>query len=121
MVRYAAALFIFFSGAAAAQEWTRTDILMLTGAMGLSLVDWGQTRDMVKRPASEGYHENNPLLPTHPTAADVNRAALIGLAGTAGLAYVLPQTYRRWFLGAVIVIETGVVARNHQIGLRVSF
>lgn len=114
------ALLILASGDACAQ-WERTDTAMLAGAMTLIVVDWGQARDMVKRQASEGYHENNPLLPEHPTTADINHAAIIGLAGTAGLAYVLPQQYRRWFLGGVIVIETAVVAKNHQIGLRVSF
>lgn len=113
---------------------------MLTGALTLATIDWGQTRDLVRRQSkacftvstqtktetacffSPAYREaSNPFLPAHPTSAQVDKSFAIGMALTAGMAYVLPQTYRRWFLGGVIIIEAGTVIHNHHIGLNVDF
>jgi hypothetical protein len=128
----AVTVLVLVSCNAQAQEWTRTDTAMLTGALGLLAVDWGQTRDLVRQQeprifmAGSGsppreVHEKNPFLGETPSKREVDRYFLLAMAGTAGLSYVLPPTYRRWFLGGVIVVETAVVLRNHELGLRVRF
>lgn len=135
-----AAFLIAMSAQAGAQDWTGADYSLIAGALALAAIDWGQTRDLATRqqqscfrvdtPTSSStgcfstplFREaSNPFLPAHPTTAQVDKSFAIGMAVTAGLAYVLPQSYRRWFLGGVIVLETGTVIHNHQIGLRVQF
>lgn len=137
-------LFVLLAGEARAGDWGNTDTAMLAGVLTLSVIDWGQTRDLARRQqrscftasiegqpgststactSSPVYKEDgmNPFLPAHPTTAQVDKSFALGMLATAGIAYVLPQTYRRWFLGGVIVIEAGTVIHNHQIGLRVDF
>jgi len=139
MKTLAACFLIALSGQVCAQDWGKTDTAMLAGALTLATIDWGQTRDLVRQqrqggciqaagqpaqpcPSSPMYDERaNFFLPAHPTTAQVDKSFAIGMAFTAGMAYVLPQTYRRWFLGGVIVLEAGTVIHNHSIGLRVDF
>jgi hypothetical protein len=128
-------------------QWERMDTYLLSGALGLMAIDWGQTRDLSTRyhdtyatpacadpstrtiplagscPATRVYdhYEINPLLPAHPTNSQVDQYFAIAMIGTAGLSYVLPTRYRRPFLGAVIVLESLVVLHNHSLGLRISF
>jgi hypothetical protein len=140
------ALLVLSSGAAAG-DWETKDTALLGGAIGLLAIDWAQSRDLAQRnatyyltpacsdPATRGfalsgpcppqsshpYHETNPFLPSNPSTGDVDKYFALAIVGTAGLAYVLPTTYRRWFLGGVIVLESIVVMHNHSIGLRASF
>jgi hypothetical protein len=136
---------ISMSASAGGDDWGTKDTWILGGAMGLLAIDWAQTHDLARRnttyyltpacsdPAtrslagpcppqsSQPYHEVNPLLPNNPSTGDVDKYFAIAMVGTAGLSYVLAPTYRRYFLGGVIVLESLVVLRNHQIGLRLSF
>lgn len=130
---------------ALAEDWATKDTALLGGALGLMVVDWAQTRDLARQtqwnkpecadagfrsaPAAVNaqcatvpvYREINPLLPSHPTTAQVDRYFALAMLGTAGLSYALPTRYRTYFLGTVLFLETVVVLHNHQIGLRVSF
>jgi hypothetical protein len=47
-----------------AQDWTKTDTVLEAVYAGLTIVDWGQTRDIAKHP--QQYSEMNPLLGKHP-------------------------------------------------------
>lgn len=129
-------LVIFVSTPLHAEEWTKTDYALLGGAMTLLVVDWGQTRAITNETVTyaslngqapvavsskRSYHEKNPLLGENPSRSEVDRYFLVAVLGTAGLAYVLPPTYRRWFLGGVIVLEAYSVINNHRIGLRMDF
>jgi hypothetical protein len=135
--------------ARAADPWTSTDSKLLGGAIGLMVIDWGQTHDLARRnqayyttPACQDpetrslailyngscpmqstrpYREVNPLLPKNPSSGDVDKYFVLAIAGTAGLAYVLPVSWRRPFLGTVIVLESIVVLHNHNLGLRLTF
>jgi hypothetical protein len=133
------------SAPAHAADWGERDTAMLGGALGLMAVDWAQTRDLARQtqwnkpecadagfrsaPAAVNaqcatvpvYREINPLLPSHPTTSQVDRYFALAMIGTAGLSYALPNGYRSYFLGTVIVLESLVVLHNHSIGLRVSF
>jgi hypothetical protein len=146
-MRFLFLLTVLVAGPAAAEDWAPADKWMLGGALGLLAIDWAQSHDLAQRnstyyltpacsdPATRGialagpcpaqsshpYHEVNPFLPSNPSSGDVDKYFFLAMAGTAGLAYVLPPTYRRGFLGGVIVLEGVVVLHNHSIGLRASF
>lgn len=138
-MRALAALLIALPISASAQEWGKVDYALLAGALGVYVVDWGQTRDLAKRVQTSTvcvttsqetmcqsfstpvYSESGPLLPKHPTTQQVDRHFALAMAGTAGLAYLLPQQPRRLFLGATIVWEAYWINHNRSIGLHVSF
>ena len=110
--------------------------MLLGTAATLLVIDWGQTLSITHETETTAslngqtpvvvsrqrpYHEKNPILGSDPSKNEIDRYFAVALLGTAGLAYVLPPTYRRYFLGGVIVVETLVVLRNHRIGMRVQF
>ncbi len=115
----AAVLLLALAGPAHAGDWESADSILLGASIGLKVVDWGQTRNIAQRPRE--FRETNRFLGEHPSTAEVDRYFALSIAGTAGLAYVLPQQYRRFFLGVEIISSGHAVFRNHQIGLRVSF
>jgi hypothetical protein len=117
--RIAAALVLALPCHAGAQAWASTDSAMLAGAVGLTVLDWGQTRHLASRP--DIYAERNPALPLHPSQHQVDRHFALAIAGTIGLAYALPQSERRLFLGGLMVLESAVVVQNHRIGLELRF
>jgi hypothetical protein len=67
------------------------------------------------------HNETNPVLGSQPSNAEVNRYFLLAIGGTIGAAYVLPTPYRRFFLGAVTLVEARMIFRNNSIGLRLNF
>jgi hypothetical protein len=120
------------SAPAHAADWGERDTAMLGGALGLMAIDWAQTLDIARQTkcaaavraqcaSVPAYRETNPVLPTHPSASEVNRYFVLAMVGTVGISYALTPTYRRYFLGGVLLIEGVVVFRNHQIGVRASF
>lgn len=116
--------FMVSAPCAAGEEWATTDYALLGSALTLQAVDWAQTRNAMRRNAAAGetrYVERNPIVGPTPSAGRLDKIAALTMLSTAGLAVALPSSYRRWFLGAVVVIEAAVVYGNHQIGLRVDF
>jgi hypothetical protein len=118
-VRWLCFLLLLFSATANAEEWPTADKALLGAAVGLLVVDWGQTRHITREP--NRFYEKNPLLGSHPSLGEVDRYFALAILGTAGVAYVLPHQYRQWFLAGVITLELATVASNHRLGLRVSF
>lgn len=135
-------LLLFIAVSAHAEEWKTADYALLGSAVTLLVVDWGQTRDLsggqdcvryvdqvnaqsigarAETYKCRSMKETNPILGDYPSRSEVNQYFALAILGTAAIAYVLPNDYRKWFLGAVIVLETGVVLRNHRVGLRVDF
>jgi hypothetical protein len=120
---------ILVSCSAHAEEWKAADYKLLGAATTLLVIDWGQTRNMTRSPlyitrcpdCQAPYYEHNPILGKSPTIGEVDKYFALAILGTAGISYVLPSKYRRYFLGGVIVLETLIVAHNHHIGLRVDF
>ena len=105
--------------AEAFRDWDRTDSLLLGTALTTLAIDWGQTRDVARRP--ERYTEANPILGRHPRVSRVDRYFALSMAGTVGAAAVIPVSYRKWFLGGLTLLETAVIVDNHRMGLRVRF
>lgn len=124
---------MFLTAVANAQEWKTTDYAMLSASTALLVIDWGQTRSMTKDlQCSElvgnknetytcRYRERNPILGEFPSRNEVDRYFTMAIVGHAAIAYALRYDYRRYFLSAVIVLETVTVLRNHRLGIRVEF
>lgn len=101
-----------------ADEWKTADTALLSGAVVMLSVDWAQTLYIVNHPA---YHETNPLLGRHPSSGKVNLYFAGAIATTIGASILLPEKYRRFALGSLIVMETYVVIRNNSIGVGMAF
>jgi hypothetical protein len=134
-----AAVLMTFASGVLAQEWRGLDYALLGGALGMYALDWGQTRDIATRRntstvcvttpqetvcqsfSTPVYTEVGPLLPKHPTVNQVDRHFALAMAGTTGLALLLPEQPRRIFLGGTILWEAYWVNHNRSVGLHVSF
>jgi hypothetical protein len=122
-------LFLLFVSVAHAEEWPSTDKWMLGAAVTLMVIDWGQTRDMTRHPwykthcptCKDPYYEHNPLLGKTPSIGEVDKYFTAAILGTLGIAYVMPNKYRPYFLGGVVSLQSYWVYNNHRIGLRVDF
>ena len=104
---------------ALAEPWDATDRALGVAAVSALVIDWGQTRDIVKRP--HDYEERNPLLGKHPSMGRVNLICAGSIAATLLTADWLTSKNRKIFLGTITAIELTVIGHNKNIGLRVSF
>jgi hypothetical protein len=100
-------------------DWGALDYSLAAGAGAMLLADWAQTRHIARNPAQ--YYERNPALGDHPSIAKVDQYFALAALLTAGVAYVLPRTERRLFLGGVLVVETSAVVSNYRIGIKLDF
>lgn len=100
------------------RDWTNADLALLGVGSALHIVDWGQTRSIAQHP--DQYRELNPLLPSHPSMAQVNAYMLGTLILWPIVADLVPE-YRRGILGIWIASRALAVGHNYQIGLRMSW
>lgn len=102
-----------------ASEWTKADTAWEAGYLVLHVIDWGQTRNISRRP--DAYRELNPILGSHPSIERVNTYfALTAIAHTA-ISYALPADWRRGWQMVSIGMEATAVSNNYKIGLKIDF
>jgi len=101
-----------------ADQWTKTDTALESMYAGLTIVDWGQTRNMIKE---GGYHEINPLLGRHPSLDEVDILIPAAIVAHGLISMALPPKYRIYWQAVFIGIEGFTVLSNYNIGLRLDF
>jgi hypothetical protein len=113
-----------------AGDWTREDSYRQTALTALLIIDWGQTRYIVKHPIDpkrpdgtynwrkEGY---NPILREQPSIGRVNNYHAAVIVGHAAIGMILPPDWRKSWQYVWIGIEADTVYRNHHIGIKVNF
>lgn len=83
---------------------------------GLLVADWKQTQYIAAH--SDTYHEKNPVLGRHPSRDIVN----LYFAGVVllhwNMKHVLTEHQSLWYYTGVVLLETLVVSRNLQLGIR---
>lgn len=84
------------------------------------LVDCSQTKYMARH-YEEEYHEHNPILGDSPSGERVVYTCAGALTGNFILHRVLKGKALSIYQSGLLMIETGVVARNSQIGLKARF
>jgi hypothetical protein len=107
-----------------ADDWTREDTYRQTALTALLVVDWAQTRWIVKHPDPINgvqHSEGNPLLGSHPSVGRVNNLLAASIIAQAGIAYMLPPEWRRGWQHVWIGIEAGAVFHNHSVGVKLEF
>ena len=89
--------------------------ISLLGINTVALItDWRQTQEIVKQPYR--YHEKNIILGPHPSMAEVNTYYVTSIGLTYLLANILPDPYRKIYLGGQAVVEISVVRGNVMVG-----
>jgi hypothetical protein len=83
------------------------------------VVDWAQTRYIIKHP--EERHELNSLLGSYPSAVRVNNYFVASIAGHAVVSYLLPPNWRRGWQYVWIGINAEVIHRNRSVGVKIDF
>ena len=101
-----------------ADEWTDEDTIAEAAYLALHVIDWGQTRNMALR---DGYYEHNPALGIKPHSDRVNLHFAAGAVLHPLVARALPRPWREGWFTLSIIVEAGIVAGNHRIGLKVDF
>ena len=112
------------------KSWTTTEIVQEVVWQGLHVVDWGQTRDIAKRP--DEYYEKNTWLGEHPSVDEVNQYMIISAVLHLGISWVLPNNIEfkvfdysinpRTIWQCITIVGTAsTVSHNHSIGLRMNF
>lgn len=114
-IRLIGVILFSLSSLARADAW-------LVAAETALLADMATTLDISHDCRNGGnYHETNPILGRCPSRGEVYGYFVAAGVGTWLVSRWLPPRPRKWFLGAVILIETGYVAHNLSIGVRFRF
>ncbi|SRR5258708_1085241 len=112
-------ILLFYSLASNAGEWDKIDYSLL-GIAGTGIIlDWGQTRYIVKHPQS--FHELNPTLGNSPSMRSVNKFFLGRLALHGAAAYILPDPFKKIWLASEITIRFNTVNHNRTLGIGFNF
>ncbi len=99
--------------------WTRQDTYRQAALTGLMAIDYAQTLKISREP--DRYHEVNPILGNHPSAAEVSGYMLSTYLFKTAVAAALPVEYRKWWQYAMIGSSGACVGNNLSIGLGVGF
>jgi hypothetical protein len=97
--------------------WTKEDTAYQLTLTSLLLVDWAQTREMVK----DGRIELNPILGDHPSMKKVNTLIPLSILGHYLVSRVLSSKYRRVWQCVWIGVELNAVSSNYMAGIRFEF
>ena len=108
---------LFVASTAQAADWDTTDKVLMGSFIALQVIDVAQTEQIRRHP--EKWGESNPLYGDPPNMA---RVVLFKAAGTAFVYWLAKDLQtRKFLLGAVNVIQLGVVGHNFSLGVGVGF
>jgi hypothetical protein len=106
-------------GCAGNRTWTKADYAREAAFVGLTIIDWGQTRNIAKHP--DDYGESNPILGRHPSVGRVNTYFPLAIAGHIIATHYIPHPYRPWWQYIWIAREGYAVGRNYSFGVRMEW
>jgi hypothetical protein len=101
------------------KDWTREDTYRQVAVSALLVVDWAQTRWIVKHPYQ--FYEINHFLGEHPSVGKINNYFAASILGHAAISYILPSDWRKGWQYVWIGVELEYVRRNYHIGVKVDF
>lgn len=118
----------------AAEEWSIESKTLASIFTVATVIDWGQTRDIVNNSMDQcivrvnnggycdrAYHETNVFLGTDPTMNEVDTYMPAAIAIGLAVAHYLPEKYRVRFLYGMSFLELGTIYNNKKIGLKINF
>jgi len=105
-----AAVLLAAAPAAALDEWTAADTSFQLGVTTLLVADWALTVDFLSRPVP-GV-ETNALLGPHPSRLAVSAYMAGWIVGSAAVARILSQPWRRIWQVTIGAVEVAAVGNN---------
>lgn len=111
-------LALFFTIPCKAEPWSKEQKQLAGIATTLHIIDWAQTRHIARNPHK--FSELNPILPNHPSLAQVNTHFIWTGIATGLLAHNFPK-YRSLLLKTYIGYQTINTVRNYHIGIKMEF
>lgn len=102
--------------AARADEWRTRDTVAEAVCVAALLADYSTTLAVVHHP--DRWHETNPLLGRHPSAAAASAYFGASIAAHALVSRLLPHPYRDVWQFVTLTVEAGYVASNISAGVR---
>jgi hypothetical protein len=141
-------MLVFATQSYAADKWSAEDKTLALLFTTATVIDWGQTRDIVKNNKDKcvtyydstlsscnklvradcfrckcdyAYHETNIYLGKRPSMGEVDTYMPLAILATLGIAHVLPEKYRSKFLYGMSFLELGTIYNNKKIGLKINF
>ena len=118
----------------AADKWSVEDKTLASLFTVATVIDWGQTRDIVKNSNKDKcatydgsckcdyyYEKTNVYLGKNPSIGEVDTYMPVAILVTLGIAHVLPEKYRSKFLYGMSFLELGTIYNNNKIGLKINF
>ncbi len=108
-----------------ASDWSETDTAFQAALVAVSLVDWAQTIGFTQHPQCDAtrcvyWMEMNPLLGSQPSRTQVNLMIPASILVHTGVAWLLPQPYRRIWQSVGITVELAAVGNNVRNGVSLS-
>jgi hypothetical protein len=98
--------------------WDKEDTALQVTVVSLLLSDMSQTLYISSH---DEYCELNSLLGERPSRDKVYGYFLGAIVAHTVVSYLLPKEYRKWWQGAFILVESGVVLRNSILGIGFSY
>lgn len=114
-------IILFIPAILYADEWTKEDIYSATIFTSATMIDWGQTRDIVKNSDYGYYEKTNIYLGKNPSLNEVDTYMPLAIISSLTIAHFLPRDWRTKFLYGVSFLELGTIYNNKKIGLKINF
>lgn len=99
-------------------SWSKGEIALEVASAALTVIDWGQTRDIRNH---SGMLELNPVLGKYPSSRAINYYFGTVLTVRPIVSMLLPKPARKALQYIYIGVETAVISSNYNCGLRMSF
>lgn len=102
--------------------WTTSDTLLQSTFIGLTIIDWKQTREFTgNRHKYPDMYETNPLMGPHPSARKVNIIMATSIIAHTVTAVLLSKPYRTYWQGLWIAVEIRCIYANYRAGISIHF
>ena len=97
--------------------WTATQVTMAVATASEIAVDWGQTRDALRR----GSRETNPVLGARPSSGRLTAYNAFAISGVVVVGALLTPSLRTAWFATLLVVQTACVIRNAILGFHIAF
>lgn len=110
-------------------NWNAEEKIAQGVAIGLSIIDWGQTLYIADNP-DKYYEKQNFLMTKHPSRGSVNLYFGISIIAKTALVHILPRDYNLWGFnikprrivqGTYIGISGYNTFNNARLRIKISF
>lgn len=112
---------VLFSVSVQADEWTSADTYRETAFQALHVIDWGQTRYIVRHPDKFHEHDYSGLIGRNPTSGRIDAYMAEFAVFHFLVSYYLPSSWRSTFQYITIAGKLNTVIINASIGIKIQF